>query len=88
MSGEGTNAKHALRINVTYTILIVLAAPPLDPSLYLALRARPWLRIAVTTCRSLCCAISADNLSAVAGRPCVAATRQSAGCLDSYRIRR
>ena len=64
---------------------------PLDPSLHLTSRLALASYHKVTTCHSLCCAggvLSADHLSAVAGRPCVAATGQSAGCLDSYLIRR
>ena len=36
----------ACKSDLSVVTLNVLAAPPLDPSLYLALRARRWLRIA------------------------------------------
>ena len=68
----------------------ILVAPPLDPSLYLALGAGFVSQSDGVSLLALCmpgvCYICRQFVSAVAGRPCVAATGQSAGCLDSYLI--
>ena len=69
-----------------------LAAPPLDPSLIsrFALCAGFVSQSDDVSLLVLCmpgvCYICRQFVSAVAGRPCVAATRQSAGCIDSYLI--